>query len=207
MGVEGRTPPRVPTSPGTESAMRRPTTLALAVLPLLLAPAARATPITMYATGRVTSSRYLPDPNAGLYQFLVGEKIYLTVTYDLDPHDPIPGRTALISGTIASEWGFAREFAMSASAATSASEADGVVRLRYGGPEGVGVDLTIGALGEAGTLAYGRAGGVGAEAFTAAVVRVADEVAFAVPEPSGLALGLVGSGLAGVWWRRKVGAS
>ena len=76
--------------------MRRPFPLLL-LLVAVATPPARALPVTGYAIGQVTENRSFSSPGGGprLYEFTVGEAVYVRFTYDLDPPaSPFPDRFA-----------------------------------------------------------------------------------------------------------------
>lgn len=181
---------------------------AFAAAVLLIAPAlagtARATPVTAYALGWVTARDFEPAPSAGIYEFAIGERIYLTVTYDLDPGPVPPPATARIAVDLRSQYGFHKTFLTRAPVDWSTgSESGGVLDLRLAvDPYEFALTLND-SPGESGLLSYVRSAGVGAEGFRAGMIRVADANGFAMPEPSTLAMGLVGSTLAGLGLLRK----
>src|SRR3954468_887252 len=90
-----RPPPAAPGLPGgftSPEAAPMPMIRRLAPLLLLLfAPAhAHATAVTGYAMGHVTANYYVRDVPANTHDFVIGELIFLSFTYDLAPVPALP---------------------------------------------------------------------------------------------------------------------
>lgn len=172
----------------------------LALLALLLAPApASATPVTAYAMGQVTRDFFTPDHGTSLYDFAIGEHVFLRILYDLDP--PRPGELSPVSIAVdmESEFGFRRTIKTTPLARSRGSEVGGVLRLSFDS-DPIGFALVLGE--STGTATFTRDSILGSEGFAADIVRVADDSAFPSPEPSTLALGMVGMTLIGITrWR------
>jgi hypothetical protein len=77
----------------------------------VVAPPARAMPITGYAIGRVTENRSFYSPGGGPrpYEFTVGEAVYVRFTYVLDPHAPLFPDWKSVTFDLVTGSGFSRQ--------------------------------------------------------------------------------------------------
>lgn len=175
--------------------------LAVAMIVLLSASSAHAVPITGFAVGTVTMDRvslgFYPVP----YIFTVGESVSVRFTYDTDPVFQQPGGGAWIEFDITTGGGFA--FRTSIPTFTRVVDTgEGLTLVAFRDPWII--DLRF--VGDTGRIEYSRDLGAPGEGFIASLTRVASPV----PEPSTLALGLVGTAVAGLarrgWTRRRAAA-
>ena len=178
--------------------MRR--TLPLCLLLMLLAPApARAVLVTGYGLATVTRNDSI---GPGSYQFFVGESVYLVFQYEFDPTLPMPriGLTAetgngfnilFTTGIGPGKSNIGSENGTFLSLNTSDMSRDARIRLD----------------GDTGTFDVFREfnNGRSIDSFAASLMRLAGPIAVPLPEPSTLALGLVGAGvvLLGRWRKRR----
>lgn len=165
----------------------RPLALALAVL---CTSPAHAVPVTSYAMGVVAEDRSVPSPFLPVHVFTPGEAVYVEYTIDDDPGAgyPFPARLRVELFT-ADGW---RSILMTNNLLPGISEGGGD-SLRFAQTDR-GVELSAGV---GGFLAYSRDIGPAGEGFLATLAP-ADPADFPAPEPSTLALGLVGVGLLGL---------
>lgn len=196
---------------------------ALAVLMLLSAATpARATLVTGYAIGQVTANLSFDGPNspAPPLPFTVGESVYFVFRFDPDLAQTIsPGRYDLRGATfrVLTGGGYSgtgtggptpREAAVTDGATDRFTvlmgSGNGYLSLFLTDPSGQALsstDLPTAAEWIAfpgGTLEFGRDRGQGFEGFRASIVPVADTSGFPMPEPNGIAMGLMGAVMAGV---------
>lgn len=175
--------------------MRR---LAPLILLLLTAAPASAAPITGYAFGHVTR-----DLGTGLgvpRSFAFGEAVTLRYTYDLDPPDPVFGNRPSVAFEVQTGSGLS----VSAPFGTaSAVRVDGDFLRVFSAldPRSFDLRLTAGI----GTLAFDVDLPLGSWGFVAAVERTETFLppTMHAPEPSGLLMMLMGSGVLGLAYNNR----
>lgn len=181
--------------------MRRLSTLA--ALLLLLAPAARAVPITGYAIGEVTTNDTAGGAgHPSVYTFTPGETVYLAFTYELDPPEGYR-YPAKLDFNLATSGGFRALHVTNAGPGgrSTGSDSGGVLRLLLDqGLRELGMTLA----GDTGSISWSYDAGSNTEGFQGTLTRVADTSTFPLPEPSGIAMGMIGAcGLGLVRWRKR----
>lgn len=188
---------------------------ATAVVLLLLAPVARAMPVTYSGTGTIETaySYYHSTPGWGpLYDFAVGETVHVEVTYELTPYNN-PGYVPVWFFASTSGGGYVSIVPDDAIGGQGyVTEVDGVLRAIntvdgtgsvYIFPDAGGGDGEV-------LVNFGRDDGTGSvgHGFSThlTLARSPADLPFPAPEPSTLAMGLVGVGLVGLArWRRRSG--
>lgn len=204
--------------------MRSPLVAALLMLPCLAAPAG-AVPIVGYVRGEITLGYYDPNPG-GLdpFRFAPGSTAYISYAFDHGlSRDTGGGRYELRgsgfnyitseghSGTVTGGTDVdtvqVRDGAVDTVGFTLGASA-GTLILIFSDPTGQAINSTnlptISDLSRFSTVTikFMRELGRGSDGFDATGIPVASAAAFPVPEPSGLVMGLVGMGLAGLGWSR-----
>lgn len=187
--------------------MLRASHAALAVVLALsaFAPPAHAVPITLYGTGQIDSAYAYTSPGREpLYRFTVGEAISLEVTYDLSPFNN-PGYVPVWFFATTEGGGYVSITPGDIGGQGSVGIAGGILRglNTVDGTGSVYMDFD----GDAMHVNYGRDDnqGVG-HGFTATLTRTDDPDIVTAPEPSTLAMGLVGAAMAGAGWMRRKAA-
>lgn len=187
--------------------MFRPACAALAAVLALSAHAhpAHATIVTGYAMGRVgINLSYSSDPDFPSYAFTPGEKVYATFRYD-DGLDPLMDPD--VAGIdISTSTGFsASSPLMHRNSGSSIFIEDGVLaRLLL--TDSMEQDFDLRFDGDAVSMYFFDTSRTGGKGFRSSLTLVDGPEAFTAPEPSTLAMGLVGVGLAGLArLRRKAG--
>lgn len=179
---------------------------ATAAVLLLLAPAAGATPITLYGTGSIETAYSFAAPgHEPFYKFAVGEAIALEVTYDLTPFNN-PGYVPVWFFATTAGGGYVSITPRDGDGFGSVGIVDGVLRglNTVDGTGSIYMDFDDDSM----HVNFGRDDGTGSagHGFTATVTRQELPGVLAAPEPSAMTLGLVGAGLVGLArLRRKVG--
>lgn len=210
--------------------MRRRTTLAALMTLLLLTPAAHAIPVVGYAQGTIavalfSAGTFPPHP----IRFTVGATAYLEFRYDTSRAEEIttsPGEYRLRAASFRIHTSDGNNVSGQTGslddriAVTDTDTFDrvvfdigssfGYIRLVYTDPTGQALSSDRVPLAAdllrfpGGTLELNREVGLGSDGFRGPMVPVATPADFPVPEPSGLALGVIGMGLVGfTGWRKR----
>lgn len=170
--------------------MHRATPVILLLL-ALSATHAHAVPITTYATGLVTEDRTIQPAGNWLHSFTVGSRFWaeIIVEEDVRPEYPFPARIAI---QLLDETGWRKTLRTDNLAPGVSERVGNSIRLLHSAGS---IELAL--AGPVGWLTYTRDAGAGTEAFRGSLEEI-DASAMPIPEPGGLALGMVGSGLLGL---------